>query len=693
MIVYSLRILKINYILYNTGTPMNYRPEIDGLRAFAVIPVILYHAGFSVFSGGFIGVDVFFVISGYLITTILINDIDNQNFSIIKFYERRAKRILPALFVVILFSIIAGIFVFSEEQSEAFTSSVFAALLSYSNVFFWLESGYFETNTLVKPLLHTWSLGIEEQYYVLFPILLFIIWRFGYKISLVAIGYLTFVSLSIGVWAVKQYPDATFFLLHTRAWELLFGSITSIIVLKFNIKSNNVLSLIGMTALLFSVFYFNKETPHPGIHTLIPVIGTVLIIIFTNNETLIARILSLKIFVFIGLISYSAYLWHQPIMAFTRLAIFKSELPLKFQLLTIASTVLFAYLSWRYIEKPCRSKRFATSRRSLFVIFTSSGIAIYLFAYLVTNNSLYRAEIIRHTTGEYSTNIIRGDKAINYLNIEDNPLWDNARVNVVSPQVINKDCLILAIGDSHTAHLRHGFSYVMADKYGCEIHILASNHCPLLLDYISVGIRKSENLTIEQRDCADLNKLRHEYVLNNIKQYSHVILSNRWNYLVGGEKYEDRMVRQNSLVKNIEEDITPRNRVENLSDALSATIKYYLSNGLKVILFSQPPMQLYDMRDFDITTFHDKARPSYTEAKIRQDNFDEVIKMSKLDLLPNFYYLNSFNFFCPDIKGRCLNRLSNYSFYSDDDHLSDFGSETIGKLLIEKFPNAFEAIK
>ena len=218
---------------------MKYRAEIDGLRALAVVPVIFFHAGFELFSGGFVGVDVFFVISGYLITTILIEDLENQRFSLVNFYERRARRILPALFFVMFVCIPFAWMWMLPSQMKDFSQSLVAVSLFASNVLFWRESGYFDAAAEEKPLLHTWSLAVEEQYYVLFPIFLFLAWRYGKKRVFWMIVAMASISLLLSEWGWRNKATANFYLAPTRAWELFAGSIAAFIVQKNGVRKNN----------------------------------------------------------------------------------------------------------------------------------------------------------------------------------------------------------------------------------------------------------------------------------------------------------------------------------------------------------------------------------------------------------------------------------------------------------------------
>jgi peptidoglycan/LPS O-acetylase OafA/YrhL len=355
---------------------LKYRPEIDGLRALAVVPVILFHAGYVLFSGGFVGVDVFFVISGYLITTILIEDMDNNRFSFLSFYERRARRILPALFFVMLVCIPFAWMWMLPIQLEDFSQSLLAVSIFASNILFWRESGYFDAIAEEKPLLHTWSLAVEEQYYVLFPIFLFLAWRFGKDRVFWLIVIFTAISLALSEFGWRNHPIANFYLAPARAWELLAGSIAAFVVHKRGVQSNNTLSLFGLAAIVFSIFAYDETIPFPSVYALVPVCGVMLLLLFADKETFAARLLSTKGFVGIGLISYSAYLWHQPLFAFSRLALIESPSLTLMGLLSVMS-LLLAVLSWRFVEKPFRND--SISRKSIF-LFSIMGIIFFSMA-------------------------------------------------------------------------------------------------------------------------------------------------------------------------------------------------------------------------------------------------------------------------------------------------------------------------
>jgi peptidoglycan/LPS O-acetylase OafA/YrhL len=347
---------------------MKYRAEIDGLRALAVVPVILFHAGFELFSGGFVGVDVFFVISGYLITSILIEDIENQRFSLVSFYERRVRRILPALFCVMLVCIPFAWMWMLPSQMKDFSQSLVAVSLFASNVLFWRKSGYFDAAGEEKPLLHTWSLAVEEQYYVLFPIFLFLAWRYGKERVFWMIVVMASISLLLSEWGWRNNATANFYLAPTRAWELFAGSIAAFIVQKNGVRRNNYLALLGLVAIIFSIFYYDETIPFPSVYALVPVLGVVLLVLYADKETLAARLLSTKAFVGIGLISYSAYLWHYPLLAYLRLIQFEDSLSLASILLFLSTTFLLSIFTWWYVEKPFRMRKLNRIRIILLLI-------------------------------------------------------------------------------------------------------------------------------------------------------------------------------------------------------------------------------------------------------------------------------------------------------------------------------------
>lgn len=358
---------------------MQYRREIDGLRAIAVLPVILFHAGFSWFSGGYVGVDVFFVISGYLITSILIGELDAGTFSIAKFYERRARRILPALFFVVACCIPFAWMWMLPSQFKDFSQAVLAISFFASNVLFWLKSGYFAPAAEENPLLHTWSLAVEEQFYIFFPVLLILLWRFGKNPSFYFIVALSAASLALSEYGWRKFPTANFYLLPTRIWELGAGAICAFLLHKKEAANNNLLSITGLALIGYSVFAFDESIPFPSLYALAPVGGTALIIMFGSQGTVTARLLSNKALVGVGLISFSAYLWHQPLLAFARI---RSMSPPSSEVMAslAALSMVLAYLTWKFIEQPFRKtngKSLIKDRKSVFAAASAATLALF----------------------------------------------------------------------------------------------------------------------------------------------------------------------------------------------------------------------------------------------------------------------------------------------------------------------------
>ncbi|MCS5588949.1 MAG: acyltransferase [Candidatus Thioglobus sp.] len=365
---------------------MLYRKEIDGLRAIAVVPVILFHAGVFGFSGGYVGVDVFFVISGFLITSIILEEKEKGTFSIKNFYERRARRILPALSAVLIAtSLMAAIFM-PAELLKAYSSSVASVVTFTSNFYFFNTSGYFSTIADQKPLLHTWSLAVEEQYYLFFPLMVSSLWVFGKKRLVVVIVSLSLVSLFLSQYLAElKYNDANFYLISSRAWELFFGSLVAFFHLKeWSVKPwiRELFGILGLGMIFYSIFFFNKQTPFPSFYTLIPVIGTCLIIVFVNCKTLVGQLLSKQVLVGVGLISYSLYLWHQPLFAFLRLKTVGEPEALMF-IIAIVLTVILAYISWKYVEAPFRKKHIISSEKIF--KYTYRSIAFFILVGVITH--------------------------------------------------------------------------------------------------------------------------------------------------------------------------------------------------------------------------------------------------------------------------------------------------------------------
>jgi peptidoglycan/LPS O-acetylase OafA/YrhL len=355
-----------------------YRREIDGLRALAVLPVILFHAGFSAISGGFVGVDVFFVISGYLITSIILEELAEGQFTVAGFYERRARRILPALFFVLLACLPFAWWLLLPAELVDFGKSVTAVAVFASNILFWLQTDYFAATAEQIPLLHTWSLAVEEQYYLVFPLFMALAWGFGKRWLVVALALVALLSLGWSEWLWRSSVEANFYLIPSRAWELMVGALTAFYLQKNVAVQGGMLaqgmSALGLILLGYAVFFFDEGIPFPSVYALVPTVGAVLLILFATPATWVGKLLASPPLVWIGLISYSAYLWHQPLFVFARLqALDEPSVGLMAGLCVM--TLILAWFSWRFVEKPFRDR----SRFTRTQIFSVAVLGSVLF--------------------------------------------------------------------------------------------------------------------------------------------------------------------------------------------------------------------------------------------------------------------------------------------------------------------------
>ena len=338
--------------------PTGYRPDVDGLRSIAVLPVVLFHAGVSQFSGGFVGVDIFFVISGYLITGILVKDIQNGEFSIVRFYNRRIRRIFPAFLLVCGTATILALYIFPPDRLKDFATSSASAILFVSNFYFWKSVDYFSTNTHVEPLIHTWSLSVEEQFYIFYPWLLYLASRFGLSLRMVIAAVLG-ASFVLCVAMLGRAPGATFYLLPPRAWELAMGGLLALnwIAPPARRSVATIAGAAGVALIAFSVFVYTNDTAFPGFAAVPPTLGTALIIWSGSGAGgAISAILAARPLVLIGRASYSFYLWHLPLLAFATY-LHGGILPLSVGLALSALSLGLALATLFLIEDPVRRSR------------------------------------------------------------------------------------------------------------------------------------------------------------------------------------------------------------------------------------------------------------------------------------------------------------------------------------------------
>ena len=337
-----------------------YRRDIDGLRAIAVLAVVGFHAAPGRIPSGFIGVDIFFVISGYLISTIIFSSLETESFSIIDFYRRRVRRIFPALLIVLSMTLLAGYYTFTDEQLETLAKHVSGGAIFSSNLILWSESGYFDNAADYKPLLHLWSLGIEEQFYIAWPFVLLISWKYKFNL-LGVISTLLFTSFGLSIYQAINEPVAAFYSLLPRAWELLVGAMLACV--KFGDENkgryngerySDIFSLAGLVLLFFGFYLVNKDSNFPGWWALPPTIGAACVIWAGPNSWINKNILSFKPLVWIGLISFPLYLWHWPLLSFLRI-MEGAEVAQWKRGAAVALSFALAWLTYRFVEKPIRN--------------------------------------------------------------------------------------------------------------------------------------------------------------------------------------------------------------------------------------------------------------------------------------------------------------------------------------------------
>jgi len=654
---------------------MKYRKEIDGLRALAVIPVILFHSGFTTFSGGFVGVDIFFVISGYLITTIIVDDMDKGSFSILNFYERRSRRILPALFFMMLCTLPFAWFWMLPHALERFSQSLVAVSLFASNFLFFITSDYFDTSSELKPLLHTWSLAVEEQYYFLFPLFLILAWKLGKKWIISFLIFVAIFSLFAAQWGSTNHPSFTFYLLPTRAFEILVGALIS---LYFNHKKSiisvsqlvsQLVSLAGLVFILYAIFTFDKSTPSPSLKTLIPIIGAALIIIFSNNKNLVGKILGSKQFVGIGLISYSAYLWHHPLFAFAKLRNINESSSFLLGPLAILS-ILLGYLSWKYIEIPFRNKD-TISRKRVFIY----GVLGSLFFILIGLFGYFGKGFSGRLDKEIAdiSNIQNYYKSISEIDICFNQKLKSNLLNCVKGDK-NSAPEVMLLGDSHAASLT-----IELDKRFRKANISFINETK------SACLPIREIRQWPDSKCAEFVNLALNWAKEkNIKT---IILVARWAQYITDDGFdngeggvEDRGKTINSIA-GIDKVKPIDFRRKKILNKIQSNIQSLISQGYKVIVVYPIPQNGWSPSDrlaklkffnaqFDnLSTSHNRFITSTKEIYESLDDLGDNDNLIRV--FPEKIFCNT------KIKGRCFSVLSETIYYYDDDHLSNEGARLV----------------
>ncbi len=645
-----------------------YRPDIDGLRAVAVMLVLLYHADLWDVNGGYVGVDVFFVISGYLITSLILKDLKDGAFSLLDFWERRIRRILPALGVVTLCTLVAGWFLFLPQDYAVLGKQAASQAVFSSNILFYTLSGYFASENATKPLLHTWSLAVEEQYYFIVPFLLAFLFakcRNGMREVLFA---LMVASFAASVWAVKYYPDAAFYLLPFRAWELLVGSVLAFYNGGQGLAQSRwkaeAAAAGGILAVILPAGLYSASTPFPGAAALAPCIGAALLIHANGGDykTLVGRILSSRPFVFIGLISYSLYLWHWPLLMFAEyVPLIELHSAHRIGLLIVSAVI--AYCSWKYIEQPCRKKHSsALSRnRTLVYGYAFAGLCFFAVAGVAVAQadgipSRWPASALHYASGKNDRNPHAQCAAVPTEKVLENDGLCQTNPSAGAPEFI-------LWGDSFSDSAMPVF-FSLSQKYGKNGYIASRHSCAPIL-----GMRQGNSARSE--DCAKFNYA----VLDLIKRHNlrHVFLIANWNSWF---RIKDSLFDSDAWYgpyKHKFDNMAIAGAQSTIDRLIGIDVKPYVMVGPPTLSFNAPlllafeeKMSVREKKSYTPLEKYKKEREKGIERLVAANENGKVVFIDPLPLL------------CPDTK--CISEHEGDALYFDRNHLTAQGAALVEPL-------------
>jgi len=618
---------------------------------------------------------------------------ENGEFSLVNFYERRARRIIPALFLVLLVTTLLSLLWLPPSHMKDYSESLIAVSLFSSNIFFWQESGYWGTANELKPLLHTWSLAVEEQYYVLFPLFLIFMWRFGKRWILSSFFVVTLVSLLLSQWAAYNQPSANFFLLPTRGWELALGAGIAFYFLYRKEFINSVLShraidelmgWAGLALIAYSVLAFDENTPFPGFFALVPTIGTALVIVFTSSKTTAGKFLGSRLLVGIGLISYSAYLWHQPLFALARHTTpYEPGVTVLFAL-SITSLVL-AFFSWKYVEAPFRNKSII-SRKQIFSGTVIGSIIFVIFGMLgyFTNGFEHRFE------ARLADSISSAKQKPHIKELCENSSPGTEPESHYCLLVGGRKELAVLFGDSHAAALAREFKQAFAQKDIGLLLVRKAGCLPV------AGVYRADRPDIEA--CRQHIQQAYDYIINN-QSITHVVLAARWMLGMEGARFDNKE-------GGIEHGKTPHLDIvegdtylyhekydhhELISQRIVDSIEDLLHAGKKVILIYPIPEAGWDVPDFLSRYYQNNpySKPDESTASTSYEVFlkrnQRTIKaLDRIEPNPNLVRIYPEKIFCNSrLAGRCITHEDGEIFYRDDNHLSASGARRIARRVIE----------
>ncbi|TIO29587.1 acyltransferase family protein [Mesorhizobium sp.] len=643
---------------------MKYRREIDGLRTIAVLPVILFHAGVPSFTGGFVGVDVFFVISGYLITSLIMADEVAGRFSIVNFYERRARRILPALFLMLLLTMPFAVWLMLPSDLNSYWESVVSVLTFTANFHFWHASGYFGGEAEMKPLLHTWSLAVEEQFYVFFPLVLVLVDRLNRRLVLPALLLGTVVSLALAAYLVPLKPTPAFYLLPTRAWELFIGAMLSFAPPPKRGRPGDALGLVGLAMILYAVVAFGEGTPVPSLPMLVPTLGTALVLHFARAGTPTGRLLGLPLLVGLGLVSYSAYLFHQPMFAFARLYA-ATQPPLAVMCLLGLLAVLAGYLSWRYVERPFRDRRM-TSPRQILAFSVAAGCVLLAVGLVAPRLPL--KVLPPQLAGD---SVKRFDSGVCYFR------------NTMSEAGLQR-CLatlperwVLLAGDSHAQTL----SLPLREQLAASGIGLVSFEAPGCLP---IAATKQIAPGAQPYPCEEYSRQLRNYLDSDPGR--EVVILARWPHYLSGRPFDngeggveagtDGDIRVVDAAGRI---VPGADLVDHVADELR-----YVSTEARLILVGPVPEAGWDVpRRVAAELRLGRTGPVSTPAALVEQRIELFRKVvNKLDKAGVTVVYPSDLVCDRQLPGRCINSIDGHTFYFDNDHPSYYYARMIARQVV-----------
>ncbi len=652
-----------------------YRPEIDGLRAISILAVVLHHFHVPMFGGGFVGVDVFFVISGYLITRIVVAEIEDGTFSFVRFYERRARRLLPTLTVVLAAVFLAALAIMTPQDMQEVSKSIVYALAFVANLYFAEQGGYFSPSLDAAPLLHTWSLAVEEQFYLAWPILCLLIHRVAPRRMLAAALALLGVSFAVSVVILAREPVAAFYYPHTRFWELLAGCVLALAVpAPRRAVTASVAGLLGLALIAISVVTYDDVMPFPGAAALVPVLGAALVIWSGGAAThgLAARALSWRPLVFVGLVSYAWYLWHWPLLVLYRYGAEREPTALEAGLLIAASFAL-AVLSWRYLEQPVRRGLWWKPRP--FAVKTAAaavaGLAIMAGAGYASQGFIAHYPAPMRDLTRKALTVRAKDRPCPRPSAERIAAGELCTVWDGGPAAL----AILLWGDSHASVLRPVLRD-LAEATGTTVAFVGMPACPPL-----IGVGRNRHALAAADLCADLN----EAVAKRLRSggFRDVILAARWNYYATGaagrhaaaeQHYlRDRETRAASLAEN--QAVLARN--------LAPTVAAITASGARAWLVMEAPFAGYDVPNRIARAMRRGDEPQTLETLESRTQSRRAAVMRTLVVDLPLRLIDPAEVLCD--ASRCRAAVKARPLYFDDNHLSVDGALTLAPLFAPVF--------